>query len=178
MVRITLEKEVLGVNVPRNIEVPRETGVGGAAPFLNNGRKVLGYLALVYGHGPMHHPPGGLLAGARELPFSLILWPDEFRQPSSNIPNVSFLNSPFPSECHHSSQLLDVAFLARQISIQHELLIVGTGISYLAGSFSRQQRATRAILRFELRLPVRTSATLDPIAHEVANTRIILPDIP
>lgn len=56
-------------------------------------------------------PPGRLLAGARELPFSLILWPDEFQQPSSLIPNVSFLTCPLPSECHHSSQLLALLFV-------------------------------------------------------------------
>lgn len=55
-VNITLVEEVLRVGTLRNIEVTRETGVGGAAPFLNNGKRVLGYLALVDGHGPMHHP--------------------------------------------------------------------------------------------------------------------------
>lgn len=86
--------------------------MGGAAPFLDNGRKVLGYLALV-GQAWTHASPPPLvvwLAGARELPFSLILWPDEFRQPSSPIRNVSFLNSPLPSKCHHSSHLLTLLF--------------------------------------------------------------------
>lgn len=61
-------------------------------------------------HGPMPPPLVVWLAGARELPFSLILWPDEFRQPSSPIRNVSFLNSPLPSKCHHNSQLLTLLF--------------------------------------------------------------------
>lgn len=119
------------VTTPRSASNEKVGALDEPGLILDEGTLVLGLCGTSYtaGCGPMH-PPGGLLAGARELPLSLILRPGIS---SSKLPQTKHLFPHLSNSKRPPSQLAasDATLRRRPFSIQHELLIISTGPNFL-----------------------------------------------